>query len=161
MKDKIVNIDVEVKHKDDLYNKYSDEVLPKELREYISDEVIGEPFDAKIVLNLTTHFRMSDSDKKTFDKAVRTEYKDNIDEINLTIRHDNIKELLMFFVGLFLLVPSYMFKIRYDHIIAEIVLIFGWVAIWEVAYSIMFVSTERKLKLRRLKQLYKMEIEYK
>ena len=46
-------------------------------------------------------------------------------------------------------------------ILEEILMIFGWVALWEVAYAIFFTDASRRRKIKRNNQIIHADIKYK
>ena len=78
------------------------------------------------------------------------------DELYSTIKNN----LLLLFAGSFLISLSYVIDYIHLYTISQIITVFGWVVLWEVAYSMIFGSSTNRKMIKRYKQLYEAEIKF-
>lgn len=78
----------------------------------------------------------------------------------LILRHSNLKKMIVFFIGIILIYLHYFKDISDNKVISEVILVIGWVAIWEAAYTWLFENSKNRIKTKRLKQLAKCKINF-
>ena len=78
----------------------------------------------------------------------------------LTFQYKTKYQILLFLIGIFLIALSNLPFISNLSTLHEILLIFGWVAVWELIYDIMFVDIKENIKRKRFKKLSKVKINY-
>jgi len=64
-------------------------------------------------------------------------------------------------IGVLLILLSDLFAEMFDFLIPELFLISGWVAIWEMVDSILFVYNKNRIERKIAKKLSKCVIEFK
>ena len=146
--------------KDDYINQFNNNKLSNSLTNYILEECRGKSLANRITLNVKTNFKISVQEKEEFIKMVHENYKTDLEEYVLILKHSNLKKILIFFIGVILIYLSYFKEISNNEVISEVILIIGWVAIWEAAYTWFFESDKNRIKAKRLKQLAKCQINF-
>lgn len=126
--------------------KYNDNIVSKDLINYIlqQSKFINKKDKIKIVIN------------KTFDKSVVNIIKQGLtDEYLLTLKKrniNNIEQIIFLILGIFCLFFSATIDMA---IFKEIVLIGGWVLIWETIELELFSDSQIKRNKMILKKLLK------
>ena len=158
-KETIINMTFD--EKDDYISQFNENKLSNKLSNYILDECRGKPLKNKITLNIKMNYRISNKEKEEFIKMIHNNYKDDLKEYMLILKRSIIKKIIIFFIGVVLIYLAYFKDIMDNEVISEIILIIGWVAIWEVAYTWFFESDKNRIMVIRLKQLIKCNINFK
>ena len=154
-------IEISFDEKDEYINQFNENKLSNYLSNYILDECRGKPLKNKITLNIKMNYRISNKEKEEFIKMIHNNYKDDLKEYMLILKRSIIKKIIIFFIGVVLIYLAYFKDIMDNEVISEIILIIGWVAIWEVAYTWFFESDKNRIMVKRLKQLIKCNINFK
>ncbi|MBP3920344.1 MAG: hypothetical protein J6D28_02140 [Bacilli bacterium] len=143
-----------------LFNNYNSDQLSDELSNYIYSQCKGIPVNKKININIYHSHSLSTNEKECIVDAIRSNYGIDIKENTLKLKNELVKELILIIIGsLFLIVSNILAFLNID-IIEEIVSIFGWVVIWEVAYNIIFMDTKLRYENKRLKKIVKSKINF-
>ena len=119
-----MEIKIDLKNEDDVFEKYDNTKISLELIDYLINKAsfVRKKENIKIVINNQTKTNLKDS----LYEAFKLEYQNTI----VTHLKNNIIEVLLLFLGLFFLFLST--QISKDLIWKEILLIGGWVPIWEM-----------------------------
>lgn len=153
------NITITLNKKEEYLNKFNDQRISPELNTYILEECKPIKTKKELQLNIQSNFEMTNQEKEEFVKMVRLNYQDDIDELKELSKKLMFIDIYMFLIGvIFLVLYSCNINIR---VASEIILIIGWVLIWESIYNFIFARTENKLKMARRKQLIESEIIFK
>lgn len=155
-KEYIIHIDLE--GKDDLYDEYNWNILNDKLASYINKQVSRSKLDDKIIIEISAGFTMN-KEKEKMRSCILEHYNDVLKECEIYDKVDVTKKIFLMLFGLIVLVVAR--NIEVAGIISELLNIAGWVAVWEVVYSLLFTDNERKFKQKRAKQLVKAEIIFK
>ena len=142
------NIVVNLKDESDLYGKYNNDVS-KDLIKYLIEEAVLIGEDANIIIN--TKLKIDNIDE-IIKKGLIKEYNESkkIDRI-----HNN-KQIVFFLIGtIFLILSTF---INYS-VIKEIIIISGWVAIWEVVDISLNLDSKSKISRKIIKKLINSKIE--
>ena len=145
---KVIKISIE--NKSDLYERYSNN-LSKDLINYLIKETKYVTDDIKIMI--TTKIKVDNLER--FIKEGLINAHNNYKKIDKII--DN-KQLIFFIIGLVFLVMSTLTK---HSIIKEVILIAGWVAIWDSIDMSFNDSNELKLNRKVIKKILNSDIEIK
>jgi len=136
------NIIVNLNSKDDLYEKYSNG-LSRDLVSYLVREAKYADSNIKIIVNTNLEV---DNLETFIKKGLEEVYMETrkIDKIH------NIKQFMFFIIGIVFLILSTMGLFS---ILKEIIIIAGWVAIWEVVDISLNVDSELKLNRTLIRKL--------
>lgn len=159
MKNKSTNtIDIIIKDKDDIYNKFNSNKLSSELGNYIYNQSLGCKLKDEIKINVKTANELTSKEKNDIVDMIREYFGLGIQETLIYYKYNNLKKIILFILGILLIYVSHFISIINEFLISEVFLIIGWVAIWEVIENILFVETKKQFKLERLKKLVKCKI---
>ena len=154
---KKLNIEVDISEKKYFTSKYNENTLAPELKDYLLNEIIGYDINTKINININAKFKLTDEEKEHYKKII---IKESNDELEYEIELGNIKKLTLLLIGISFVIASYFFGHAIGEILEEILMVFGWVALWEVAYAIFFTDASRRRKIKRNNQIIKSNIKY-
>ena len=157
---KKLNIEVDISEKKYFTSKYNENTLAPELKDYLLNEIIGYDINTKINININAKFKLTDEEKEHYKKIIIKEFKESNDELEYEIELGNIKKLTLLLIGISFVIASYFFGHAIGEILEEIIIVFGWVALWEIAYAIFFTDASRKKKIKRNNQIIKANIKY-
>ena len=152
-------IEINLTSKDKYKNPYNENKLSTKLTEYIQEECKGIPYNCQIELIFNLHFELTKPEKVKLINMVRSHFGNEISE-NI-VYHDSLfkKDFFLFLFGcLFIAIST---GIQEDFpVSSEIILIIGWVGVWEVIYSLFFSDYKTRLKIKRLRQLTNSKITF-
>ena len=146
---KKLNIEVDISEKKYFTSKYNENTLAPELKDYLLNEIIGYDINTKITIHINAKFKLTDEEKEHYKKIIIKEFKESNDELEYEIELGNIKKLTLLLIGISFVIASYFFGHIIGEILEEIIMVFGWVALWEVAYAIFFTDASRRRKIKR------------
>ena len=152
MKNKNIKIELNITDRKMLFSKYNSEVISSELKTFLENRLIGENVNSKVTIVIKSN-KISKDDKKLFETILKKEYGEQINDINILSGEENLKKYILFFLGIIFITCSYVIDSTISHIVAQVLLVFGWVALWEVASTILFSDNQHLIKLKRAKQL--------
>lgn len=150
-------VKINIKNKEDYKNKYNENELSSELKQYILDHVKSKNTKQNIKLDIATDFKMDEKEALNLTYMIRRAFGLDVSEIMNISKKRSLKSLFAFILGtIFLLIYSFVPK---QYVVTEIILIIGWVLIWESTYNFLFKNIETKLMITRRKQIIKSKIE--
>ena len=79
----------------------------------------------------------------------------------LEIAESNVKKVILFTIGMLFIVAAYFLNHIFGEVLVEVFTIFGWVALWEVAYAIFFTDASRRRNIKKYNQIIKSKIKFK
>lgn len=142
MKSIIVNI----RRERDLYEKYSNRVS-NELIKYLIDEAKVKD-DVEIIINTKLNIN-------NIDKLIRNGLQNSIKNLRKIDKFYDSKQVILFIFGLLFLIISYLTK---PEIIKELILIIGWVAVWEVMDIAINIDSKQKYNKKIVNKLINCKI---
>lgn len=142
------NIVVNLYNESDLYEKYSNG-LSRDLANYLVREAKYSNSNIKITINTNLEIDNLEEFIKNGLEEVYIETR-KIDKIH------NIKQFMFFIIGIVFLILSTM---ELFNILKEIIIIAGWVAIWEVVDISLNVDSELKLSRTLIRKLINSKFE--
>ena len=146
-------IKIDIEDRDDLLEKFNENKVSREVIDYIIREamIIEKDKEIEIVINKGKAI-VAEECKELIKKGLKDEYKRSL-EIQ---RENNIKQLYFLVLGAILLFLS--IKIKQVGILKEILLISGWVPIWEMVKIELFPDVQERIKRKCINRLLKSEI---
>lgn len=148
--EKIIKIDLN--DKNDWLDKYNSNKASDELIKYIVNyhRFVSRKDKIKIVINKKCNIEQNCTELIT--EALKEEYRKSLK----VQRINNIKQISLFIIGvLFIFLSTIVTKAE---IWREILLIVGWVPIWEMVDLELFTDTDEKRKRKVLEKLLQSEI---
>lgn len=153
-------IEIDLRNKEDFTSTYSEETLSPELRDYILNEITGCDINSKVKIKIKARFKLSETEKEKYTKMIIREFKDNRREVKYESRSSMTRKILLSLIGILFIVAAYFFGHLFGEIMEEILVIFGWAALGEVAYAILFTDVSRRRKIKRDTQVIKSNVEF-
>lgn len=157
MKENIIEIDIN--KKEDYINIYNNDKLAPLLSDYILEEVKATSPKQKIKFVVTSKFTMSEQEKDKLVDMIRNKFGTDISELMTINEKQLIMNLIPFLLGVVILIV-YVLAMKIL-VVSEIILIIGWVLIWEATYNFLFKGAETKLAIARRKQIIEGKIIFK
>lgn len=135
------SIVVNIRRERDLYEKYSNEVS-KDLIKYLVDEAKTKE-DIEIIIKTKL-------DIKNIDKFIKEGLEESYKDIRVIDKFYDNKQVLLFIIGMIFLIFSTLTK---PELIKELVLIIGWIAVWEVLDIAINIDSKQRFNKRIIKKL--------
>ena len=142
MKSIIVNL----RKEQDLYEKYSNEVS-SELIKYLVDEAKVKD-DVEIVVNTKL-------DINNIEKIIKEGLENSYNDTKIIDKFYDNKQIILFIVGMIFLIFSTITK---PEVIKELILIIGWIAVWEVLDIAINIDSKQKFNRKIIKKLLNCKI---
>lgn len=139
-------IKVNIRKELDLYEKYSDEVSG-ELLKYLIDEAKVKD-DVEVVINTKLNI-------KNIDKLIIKGLTDTYNDIRKIDKIYDSKQIILFIIGIIFLTIS---TLTQPEIVKEVILIIGWVFVWEVLDITINIDSKQKRQKRIIKKLLNCQI---
>ena len=139
-------IKVNIRKDLDLYEKYSDEVN-EELLKYLIDEAKVKD-DVEVVVNTKLSI-------KNIDKLIIKGLTDTYNDIRKVDKLYDSKQIILFIIGIIFLTIS---TLTQPEIVKEVILIIGWVFVWEVLDITINIDSKQKRQKRIIKKLLNCQI---
>jgi len=145
-------IRIDINNKYDLIEKYNNRKINDELIGYIIEEAsyIKGFEDIKIVVNKKCYIKRDST--KLIREGLKVEYNKSLEENN----RNNKKQLIFLILGITFIFLSTL--IGEDIIWKEVLLISGWVPIWEMIEVALFADASGRKKRRIIRKLLNSEI---
>lgn len=154
-------IEIDIKDKTDYLSDYNDNTLAPELRDFLLNELVGYSVKEKLYLDIKSKEKLSDEDKEKFIKVLKKEFRECLADLELEAKYSNYKRIGLLLIGVICIFINYQFNLYLGGVLSEIFTIIGWVAIWELVYSILFTALSRRRDIKRYKQIIKANINFK
>ena len=139
-------IDIYINEKNDLIEKYSANEVSNELINYMIQKVMmlrkSEDFNINLYVNEDTK-----GCAELIKEGLKIEYTRSIKIQN----NNNIKQIVLFIIGVILMFVSTF--VSHLEIIQEIIIIIGWVPIWEAVEFELFNDSNEKNKRKCINKL--------
>lgn len=151
-------IEIELKDKKDFVSKYNNNRISNDLYNYIKEEIKLLNLKEKITMEITTQFKMSDKEKELLALNIKKTSNEEIRDLEYLEQKVLLKELILLLIGTIIIFIC--FLIKNLEFISEIILIIGWLFIWESLYSLIFRRTKNKILKERLKSIINSYIDF-
>lgn len=151
-------VEIILKDKNDFVSRYNNNRISRDLYKYIKDEIKLLDVTKKINIEIKPLFKMSDDEKELLAINIKKTCKEEIEDIKYLHQKVILKEILFLIIGI--IITFICFTIKNSPVISEIFLIIGWLFVWESVRNIVFTKVENKIKIKRLKQIIKSDIDY-
>lgn len=151
-------LEIELKDKKDFVSKYNSNRISSDLYNYLKDEIKLINIKEKIKIQIKPQFKMLDEEKELLALNIKKTCKEEIDDIKYLEERILLKEILLLLIGLIIIFLC--FLVKNSAFISEIILIIGWLFIWESLYSLIFRRTKNKILKERLKSIINSDIDF-
>lgn len=152
-------IKINIKKKEDYVSKFNDDILSRELSNYIIDEYKSFSIKDKFHIEVTSDYEMDEREKDNFVDMLRYNYGTEISEMISKRKRSVFMDIITLLLAGIALV-FYLFSSDVP-ILSEFILVFSWVLIWESMYNLIFggfankIDIERRRKITECKVLFK------
>lgn len=150
-------ININLNSKEEFYSKYSNQKLSSELTDYIYSECYGENYKNNIIINIYTELKISDTEKNEMIDTIRRTFGLKVQDKLYYYEKAKHKKTILFIVGIVLIIIYYL---SFIEVLSEIILILGWLAIWESVYSFLADSSKDYIYIYRLRKLASAHIHF-
>lgn len=155
----MIEIKVDLNNKESFYSEFNEDKLSNNLNDYIINECYGESTKEDISINIYYNFKISKIEEDKMINVLKNNFQMQIDDEKYYLEHEKVIELLLFSLGILFLILYYAL-FRYIEIFSEIILIMGWLAIWESTYTFIFSSFQKEIKIKKLKNIVNANIKF-
>ncbi len=155
---KTLKIEVNLDNIEEIYHPWNKNTLNPTLVTYLYDECLGKNKKSKIDIHIYTNDLLTTLQKEEIRKIIHVHFKEEQKEIKLKKQVSHLFHFVMLGMGLFFLFLSFLFKIQ---LVEEVLLILGWILIWEVVENLLFEKSKENLRLKRYKELGSARIYFK
>lgn len=154
-------IPIYIKDMESLYMKHDFKklVMSDDIFNYIEEIASIIPFKYDIVLEFHCK-ELSIEEQARVKKIIKNNYGMEIDDIDYETRINKYISIVLFLLGLLFLVLAYVVEGGILEIIKEILLIVGWVVLWDLIENIIFTNNKRKIERLNKMQLYDSHVEF-
>ena len=147
---KVISVDLDRKF--DFLRKYSDNKVSTDLIEYLIDRIDKINKYEKVVIRLNKRCELDVNAIKIIKEGLKEEYKKSIQLRD----ENNLKQLWFLLMGAFIIFLST--KVPEDLFWKEVLVIIGWVPIWEMFEVELFPDAEERKRRKAIKRLLKCQI---
>jgi len=151
-------LEIDIDNKYDLIDKYNEKKLSNELLKYIINQTIFTKKNKKIKIVINKKININEDSVEMIREGLKKEYTKSLEERN----RNNVKQFILLILGMiFIFIAT---RIENRGMWREIILITGWVPIWEMVKIELFSDVYGRRKRRIIKKLLTSEIvekEYK
>lgn len=148
-------INVNLSKKENFYSKYSSEKISKELKDFIYDECYGENYKNRITINIESKINLTDDEKHHMMDTIRKTFGLEVQDALYYSEKNQNKKTILLLVGIALIILYYANVIS---ALRDIILIIGWLAIWDSINGLIFDTRDNFMRIRRLKELARARI---
>lgn len=140
-------IEIDINNKYDLIDRYNEKRVSKELLKYIINKTIFTKKSEKIKIVINKKIDINEDSVEIIREGLEKEYNKSLEERN----RNNIKQIILLMLGIiFIFIAT---RIENRGMWREIILITGWVPIWEMVKIELFADVYGKRKRRIIKKL--------
>lgn len=143
-------IQIKLKSKEDYQNNYNENILSYRLSNYILEETKGINTKEKIKFNIILDFYLSEQEKTDLVDMIRNNFGADISEIINKSKKQQLANLILLIFSSILIILSSIIKIE---IIAQFILILGWILQGEAICNFLYKSIDNKYNISRRKQI--------
>ena len=152
-------IKININKKDDYVSKYNDDILSKELSNYILDECKSFGIKDNFDIEITSDYDMDDNEKDKIIEMIRAYFGVEISEMINNRRRTIYLECIILLFGIL----SIIFYIICSDIpiLSDLILILSWILIWDSVQNLIFGGFNNKLDIQRRKKLTNCKVRFK
>ncbi len=145
-------LEIDINSKEDLFEKYNDKKISKELIKYMVDCVSEFKMNDKLKVVINNNLK----DKIFVSELIKKELDFEMDRNEYKFIYNNRKQIIYFILGVCALVLSTFIEIE---ILEEIILIGAWVVLWDMVELEIDDDINYKKKKRILKKILNSDFE--
>lgn len=135
---------------DSLVNRFNDQELSPEAGNYIFNESFEMRLRKNFIVNVITKFDVNDEAKVLITDMIHKYFGHNVRSTIYYIKFSLVKQFILFILGIILIILAVLIP---SEVISEVLLICGWVCVWETVYGLFFVDTKYHIQMKRCRNL--------
>lgn len=155
--DKVIKINI--RKKEDYVSKFNDDILAKDLSNYIMEEYKSFNIKKNFYIEISSDYDIASSEKDKITSMIRANFGTEISELMEYRKKTVYMDAIILIFGIIALV-FYLFSSNIP-ILSEFILVFSWVLIWESAYNLIFGGFSNRIDIKRRKNLTNCKIVFK
>ncbi len=146
---------------DELYMKhdYKRLVLSDEISDYIEEVASIIPFKHDIILEIHCK-RIDDESQKRIRKVIKNNYGMEIDDIDYETRMSKYISAISLVLGIAIIVLALAIEVEKIGIIKELLMLAGWVIVWDILEELIFTNSRRKMERLNKLQIYESQVDF-
>lgn len=152
-------IKINIRSKEDYVSRYNDDILSKDLSNYIIEEYKTVNLKEDFYIEISSDYDIGGSEKDKIISMIRANFGTEISELSQQRKKTIVMDAIILLFGIISLV-IYLFCISIP-VLSEFILVFSWILIWESAYNLIFGSFSNSLNIARRKKLTDCKIIFK
>jgi hypothetical protein len=153
-------IEVDVKSKDIAFNIFNENQISDDMGNYIFNNSKKSGINSKLIINIDNKVEFNKEEQERIVDAIREYFGLLIREKMHFTRFNNMKKLILIFIGVLLMLLYDSTRNSLGFLIPEVMSVAGCVAIWEVVHIILFEDTKNRFEIKKLRQLTNCEINF-
>lgn len=153
-------IEVTLKENRDYESKFNEEVLSKDLADYILSECEGVDAKSDYTLRVYPEFEVTEADQDRFSDMVHDYFNSEVREIKYASQKTFKVDIVFLIIGI-LAVIGYIITKASSEISSELILVLGWVFLWEGFDNLTLSKVKTRPELKRKSQLARCTISFK
>lgn len=153
-------INININKYEDVMEKYDNNKLSSELAYFIYNQYMSLPLRKGIELNIETNFEITEEQEDIISDMIHRYFGLQVQKSIYNFRYKTKYQIFLFLIGVLLIAISNLKVLAELSTIHEILLIIGWVAVWELFYDGFFVDYKENIKRKRYKKLSEVKINF-
>lgn len=150
-------ITITADHSEIFFHELNDQLLSNMIVDYLNTQVKRVPLKNEIILKIQVPHGSQEEINRIKD-AIYDYYQLQVKQKELYQKFSTMKKIILCILGFFLIFLSTVISDIIPVVLPEILLIAGWVAIWEVVDDLLFTDPTKQLEEKRALQLAKATI---
>ena len=147
-------------NKEEIYNEFNEEELNPLLGEYIFNKINNHNLKEEYQINILLENDLKNIDQDHLTFLFKDYFEDKLTTELYYQQEENKTLLLILSTGIILLSIYYFLKLNSIPVVSEILLITGWVFIWEWIYRQVFTRSLEKVNIKKYRLLLRSDINY-
>lgn len=149
-------IKVNIKNRYDYVSKYNDNILSKDLSNYIMDECKSFNIKEDFCIKITSDYDIGGSEKENIASMIRSNFGTELSELIEKRKITLYMDAIILFFGIITLV-FYLLSSNIP-ILSEIILVISWMLVGESFFNLIFTGFSNKIDMLRRKKLVNCKI---
>lgn len=153
-------IEININSYEDIIEKYNNDKLCDDLARYIFNQTMAIPMNRNPEIDIYIKDELNEEQETKIADMIHRYFGLEVQKSLIISKYKRNYQILLFLIGVLLITFANLGFILKLSTIHELLLIFGWVAVWELIYDGLFVDFQEKIKRKRYKKLSNVKINY-